>query len=143
MAHGRACEINPPLALQNTSRNSTQENQHMKTSSTKPNILFIMGDDVGMWNLSAYHRGMMGGRTPNIDRIAAEGALFTDYYAQQSCTAGRAAFILGQTPFRTGLLKVGLPAAKQGLKDKDPTFAELFKFFGFAPRHRVRNTRGA
>ena len=69
----------------------------------KPNILVIMTDDVGMWNVSAYHRGMMGGRTPNIDRIANEGALFTDYYAQQSCTAGRAAFILGQTPFRTGI----------------------------------------
>ena len=68
----------------------------------KPNIVMIMGDDVGIWNISAYHRGMMGGRTPNIDRIAKEGALFTDYYAQQSCTAGRAAFILGQTPFRTG-----------------------------------------
>jgi arylsulfatase A-like enzyme len=81
----------------------------------KPNIVVIMSDDVGIWNISAYHRGMMGGRTPNIDRIAAEGALFTDYYAQQSCTAGRAAFILGQTPFRTGLLKVGMPAAKQGL----------------------------
>src|SRR4051794_29907333 len=83
----------------------------------KPNIIMIMGDDVGMWNISAYNRGMMGGRTPNLDRIAAEGAVFTDYYAQQSCTAGRAAFILGQTPFRTGLLKVGLPAAKQGLQD--------------------------
>jgi arylsulfatase A-like enzyme len=79
-----------------------------------------MSDDVGIWNISAYHRGMMGGRTPNIDRIAKEGAPFTDYYAQQSCTAGRAAFILGQTPFRTGLLKVGLSAAKQGLQDKDP-----------------------
>jgi arylsulfatase len=79
----------------------------------QPNIVVIMGDDVGMWNLSAYHRGMMGGRTPNIDRIANEGALFTDYYAQQSCTAGRAAFILGQTPFRTGLLKVGMPAANR------------------------------
>ena len=89
----------------------------------KPNIVVIMGDDVGTWNISAFHRGMMGGRTPNIDRIAKEGALFTDYYAQQSCTAGRAAFILGQTPFRTGLLKVGLPAAKQGLQDKDPTIA--------------------
>jgi len=98
----------------------------------KPNILMIMGDDVGMWNLSAYHRGMMGGSTPNIDRIAKEGALFTDYYAQQSCTAGRAAFILGQTPFRTGLLKVGLPAAKQGLQDKDPTIAELLKPLGYA-----------
>jgi len=83
----------------------------------KPNIVVIMSDDVGIWNISAYHRGMMGGRTPNIDRIASEGALFTDYYAQQSCTAGRAAFILGQTPFRTGLLMVGLPGAKQGIQD--------------------------
>src|SRR6201987_6422075 len=85
----------------------------------KPNILVIMTDDVGVWNISAYHPGMMGGRTPNIDRIATEGALFTDYYAQQSCTAGRAAFILGQSPFLTGLLKVGLPGAKQGIQDKD------------------------
>jgi len=85
----------------------------------KPNIVMIMADDVGIWNISAYHRGMMGGSTPNIDRIAKEGALFTDYYAQQSCTAGRAAFILGQTPFRTGLLTVGLPAAKEGIQDKD------------------------
>src|SRR5438094_8452203 len=88
-------------------------------AQSRPNIVVIMGDDVGMWNISAYHRGMMGGRTPNIDRIANEGALFTDYYAQQSCTAGRAAFITGQTPFRTGLLKVGLPDSKQGLQDKD------------------------
>ena len=75
----------------------------------KPNIIVIFGDDIGIWNISAYHRGMMGGSTPNIDRIAKEGALFTDYYAQQSCTAGRASFITGQHPFRTGLLKVGLP----------------------------------
>jgi arylsulfatase A-like enzyme len=114
----------------------------MKTSSTKPNILFIMGDDVGMWNLSAYHRGMMGGRTPNIDRIAAEGALFTDYYAQQSCTAGRAAFITGQTPFRTGLLKVGLPAAKQGLQDKDPTIAQLLKPLGYVSAQIGKNHLG-
>ena len=92
-------------------------------ANKKPNILVIMTDDVGMWNVSAYHRGMMGGRTPNIDRIAKEGALFTDYYAQQSCTAGRAAFITGQSPFRTGLLKVGLPGAKEGLSIKDPTLA--------------------
>jgi arylsulfatase len=85
-----------------------------QTAAKKPNIVMIMADDVGIWNISAYHRGMMGGSTPNIDRIAKEGALFTDYYAQQSCTAGRAAFITGQTPFRTGLLKVGMPAAKQG-----------------------------
>ena len=93
----------------------------------KPNILVIMGDDVGYWNISAYNRGMMGYRTPNIDRIANEGGLFTDYYAQQSCTAGRAAFITGQSPIRTGLLKVGLPSAKEGLSDKDPTLAELLK----------------
>src|SRR6202140_2003701 len=98
-----------------------------QAQTKKPNILVIMTDDGGVWNISAYHHGLMGGRTPNIDRIANEGALFTDYYAQQSCTAGRAAFILGQTPFRTGLLKVGMPAAKQGLQDKDPTIAELLK----------------
>jgi arylsulfatase A-like enzyme len=109
---------------------------------TKPNIVMIMSDDVGMWNLSAYHRGMMGGSTPNIDRIAKEGVLFTDYYAQQSCTAGRAAFILGQTPFRTGLLKVGLPAAKQGLQDKDPTIAELLKPLGYATAQIGKNHLG-
>jgi arylsulfatase A-like enzyme len=108
----------------------------------KPNIVVIMGDDVGMWNISACHRGMMGGRTPNIDRIAREGALFTDYYAQQSCTAGRAAFILGQTPFRTGLLKVGMPAAKQGLQDKDPTIAELLKPLGYATSQIGKNHLG-
>jgi arylsulfatase A-like enzyme len=113
-----------------------------QTTAQKPNIVVIMGDDVGMWNLSAYHRGMMGGRTPNIDRIANKGALFTDYYAQQSCTAGRAAFILGQTPFRTGLLKVGLPAAKQGLQDKDPTMAELLKPLGYATAQIGKNHLG-
>ena len=74
----------------------------------KPNILVIMGDDIGYWNISAYNRGLMGYRTPNIDRIANEGAILTDYYGQQSCTAGRAAFITGQSPMRTGLLKVGI-----------------------------------
>jgi hypothetical protein len=84
----------------------------------KPNILVVMGDDIGYWNISAYNRGMMGYRTPNIDRISNEGAIFTDYYGQQSRTAGRAAFITGQTPMRTGLLKVGLPAAKEGCRTK-------------------------
>ena len=88
---------------------------HAASDSSKPNILIIMGDDVGYWNISAYNRGMMGYHTPNIDRIANEGAIFTDYYAQQSCTAGRAAFITGQSPIRAGLLKVGLPGAKEGL----------------------------
>jgi arylsulfatase len=106
-----------------------------QTSGKQPNILVIMADDVGTWNVSAYHRGMMGGRTPNIDRIAAQGALFTDYYGQQSCTAGRAAFVTGQTPYRTGLLAIGLPAARQGLQDKDPTIAEMLKPPGL--RHRT------
>ena len=89
-----------------------------QAQTQKPNVLVIMGDDIGYWNISAYNRGMMGYRTPNIDRIANEGAIFTDYYAQQSCTAGRAAFITGQSPIRTGLLKVGLPSAKEGLLDR-------------------------
>jgi len=108
----------------------------------KPNIVMIMADDVGTWNLSAYHRGMMGGSTPNIDRIAREGALFTDYYGQQSCTAGRAAFITGQNPFRTGLLKVGMPAAKQGLQDTDPTIAELLKPLGYVSAQIGKNHLG-
>ena len=108
----------------------------------KPNILVIMGDDVGYWNISAYNRGMMGYRTPNIDRIASEGALFTDYYGQQSCTAGRAAFITGQSPMRTGLLKVGLPGAKEGLSDKDPTLAELLKPLGYVTAQFGKNHLG-
>lgn len=83
----------------------------------KPNILVIWGDDVGYWNISAYNQGMMGYHTPNIDRIAKEGALFTDFYAQQSCTAGRASFILGQEPFRTGLLTIGMPGSPHGIPD--------------------------
>ena len=108
----------------------------------KPNILVIMGDDIGYWNISAYNRGMMGYRTPNIDRIANEGAIFTDYYGQQSCTAGRAAFITGQSPLRTGLLKVGLPAAKEGLSGKDPTLAELLKPQGYATGQFGKNHLG-
>ncbi len=98
----------------------------------KPNILVIFGDDVGYWNISTYNQGMMGYKTPNIDRIAKEGSLFTDAYAQQSCTAGRSAFITGQQPIRTGLGKVGLPGAKQGLFAEDPTIAELLKAKGYA-----------
>src|SRR6266404_6581132 len=110
-----------------------------QTAAKKPNIVVIMADDVGIWNISAYHRGMMGGSTPIIDRIATEGALFTDYYAQQSCTAGRAAFILGQTPFRTGLLTVGLPAAKEGVQDKDPTIPDLPNPLAYPPRRTAKN----
>ena len=88
-----------------------------------PNILVIWGDDVGITNISAYSHGLMGHQTPNIDRIAKEGALFTDYYAEQSCTAGRSSFITGQLPFRVGLSKVGMPGAKSVMSDKDPTIA--------------------
>ena len=95
-------------------------------SSTPPNILILWGDDIGYWNVSAYNQGMMGYKTPNIDRIAKEGALFTDWYGQQSCTAGRASFITGQVGFRTGLLKVGLPGAKEGLSFEDPTVDQRF-----------------
>ena len=112
------------------------------SAADKPNILVIWGDDVGMWNISAYHNGMMGGRTPNIDRIAKEGALFTDAYAQQSCTAGRASFILGQHPFRTGLLTIGMPGAKQGIQDKDPTIAELLKNHGYVSGQFGKNHLG-
>ena len=97
----------------------------------KPNILIIWGDDIGWFNISAYNHGIMGYRTPNIDRIAKEGAMFTDWYGQQSCTAGRAAFITGQSPIRTGLTKVGLPGAKLGLQPEDPTIAELLKPQGY------------
>ena len=113
-----------------------------QTSGKKPNILVLFGDDIGYWNVSAYNRGMMGYRTPNIDRIAKEGAIFTDVYAQQSCTAGRAAFITGQSPIRTGLLKVGLPGAPEGLSDKDPTIANLLKGQGYATGQFGKNHLG-
>jgi arylsulfatase len=95
--------------------------------AAKPNILVIWGDDIGGFNISAYNQGVMGYRTPNIDRIARDGAMFTDWYGQQSCTAGRAAFITGQSPIRTGLTKVGLPGAPEGMKPEDPTIATLLK----------------
>lgn len=108
----------------------------------RPNILIITGDDVGMWNVSAYHRGMMGGSTPNIDRIAAEGMIFMDHYAQASCTAGRAALITGQHPIRTGLATVGLPGAAQGLQPEDPTIAELVKPLGYRTGQFGKNHLG-
>ena len=108
----------------------------------KPNILVIMGDDIGWMNPSCYHRGMMGYQTPNIDRIANEGALFTDWYAQQSCTAGRAAFITGQSPIRTGLTKVGLPGADIGISFEDPTIAEILKPLGYVSGQFGKNHLG-
>ena len=111
-------------------------------AANKPNILVIWGDDIGQSNISAYTRGMMGYQTPNIDRIAKEGMMFTDYYAEQSCTAGRSSFILGQSVFRTGLSKVGMPGAKQGISEKDPTIADLLKKEGYATGQIGKNHLG-
>ena len=111
-------------------------------AGSKPNILFIMGDDIGWFNVSAYNMGVMGYRTPNIDRIGREGAVFTDWYGQQSCTAGRAAFITGQTPIRTGLTKVGLPGAELGLGPLDPSVADVLKTYGYATGQFGKNHLG-
>jgi len=111
-------------------------------SDKKPNILILWGDDIGWWNISYNSRGQMGYRTPNIDRVANEGVAFTDYYAQQSCTAGRAAFITGQNPIRTGLTKVGMPGADIGMPDEDPTIAELLKPHGYATGQFGKNHLG-
>ncbi len=108
----------------------------------KPNILVIWGDDVGQSNISAYTRGVMGFQTPNIDRIANEGMMFTDYYGEQSCTAGRSSFIMGQSVFRTGLSKVGLPGAKEGMQVEDPTIAGLLKKEGYATGQFGKNHLG-
>ena len=110
--------------------------------AAKPNILVIWGDDIGWFNTSVYNRGMMGYQTPSIDRIANEGMLFTDAYGQQSCTAGRAAFLTGQSPIRTGLLKVGLPGAKEGISKEDPTIAELLKPLGYTTGQFGKNHLG-
>ncbi len=111
-------------------------------ASQKPNILFIMADDIGWFNISCNNNGIMGYRTPNIDRIAREGANFTDFYGQQSCTAGRAAFITGQTPIRTGLTKVGMPGAPLGLKAEDPTIGQFLKNLGYATAQFGKNHLG-
>lgn len=108
----------------------------------KPNIVFIMGDDIGMWNIGAYHRGLMAGRTPHIDELAKEGAIFTDYYAQASCTAGRAAFITGELPIRTGLTTVGQAGATIGMPAQAPTIATALKELGYATGQFGKNHLG-
>ena len=108
----------------------------------KPNIVVLWGDDIGYWNISAYNQGMMGYKTPNIDRLAKEGVLFTDWYGEQNCTAGRSAFITGQSGYRTGNLKVGLPGAKEGLQARDVTIAELLKAQGYATAQFGKNHLG-
>ena len=114
----------------------------VSAQSKQPNILVIFGDDVGYFNVSAYNHGMMGYRTPNIDRLAKQGAIFTDHYGQQSCTAGRAAFITGQSPIRTGLTKVGLPGSPLGLQKQDPTLADLLKPLGYMTFQNGKNHLG-
>jgi arylsulfatase A-like enzyme len=111
-------------------------------ATKQPNILILWGDDIGIWNISHFSDGQMGYRTPNIDRVADEGVSFTDYYGQQSCTAGRAAFITGQNPLRTGLTKVGMPGATLGLQPEDPTIAELLKPLGYATGQFGKNHLG-
>src|SRR5471030_1007752 len=104
-----------------------------KTANTRqPNIVVIMGDDIGMWNIGAYHRGMMAGKTPNLDKIAAEGMLFTDYYAEASCTAGRSNFITGELPIRTGMTTVGQAGADVGMPAEAYTIAVALKSMGYA-----------
>jgi arylsulfatase A-like enzyme len=114
----------------------------VRAQTDKPNILVVWGDDVGQSNISAYTHGLVGYKTPNIDRIANEGMTFTDYYGEQSCTAGRSTFITGQSVFRTGLSKVGLPGAKEGISEKDPTIATLLKARGYATGQFGKNHLG-
>lgn len=114
----------------------------MAQAAKKPNILVIWGDDIGGFNISAYNQGMMGYKTPNIDSIGKQGAVFTDWYGQQSCTAGRAAFVTGQSPIRTGLTKVGLPGAPEGMKQADPTIATLLRAQGYATGQFGKNHLG-
>jgi len=118
------------------------ENPHASAAAKQPNVLVIWGDDIGEFNISAYNMGQMGYKTPNIDSIAKQGALFTDWYGQQSCTAGRAAFITGQSPIRTGLTKVGLPGAKEGLTAADPTLANMLKPLGYMTGQFGKNHLG-
>ncbi len=127
------------LALASFNQNVAAKSQ---ASGKKPNICIIWGDDIGQSNVSAYSMGLMGYRTPNIDRVAKEGMIFTDYYAEQSCTAGRASFITGQHGLRTGLTKVGLPGATLGLRKEDPTIAELLKPLGYATGQFGKNHLG-
>ncbi|CAH1692841.1 Arylsulfatase [Hyphomicrobiales bacterium] len=129
-----------PASLVKTAQ--AQQTAASPRTDRQPNILVIMGDDIGWFNPSIYNRGMMGYRTPNIDRIGNEGAMFTDWYGEQSCTAGRAAFITGQSPIRTGLTKVGLPGADVGLQPEDPSIAELLKPLGYVSGQFGKNHLG-
>src|ERR1700735_1293473 len=133
--------LGPPLSSQAQAQGASAAKPATQGGS-KPNILVIFGDDIGQSNVSAYTHGLMGYKTPNIDRIAKEGMLFTDYYAEQSCTAGRSSFITGQTPKRTGLTKVGIPGAPIGLQARDITIAQALKPLGYATGQFGKNHLG-
>lgn len=130
------------VTLTSSALAQAQKSAPIASSTRRPNILLILADDIGWFDVGAYNRGMMGGATPNIDRIAAEGALHTDHYGQASCTAGRAAFITGQIPMRTGMTTVGMPGAKQGLQAEDPTIADLLKPLGYMTCQTGKNHLG-
>jgi arylsulfatase len=130
------------MAASNRVQVAQAQAQPAAPSGRKPNILVIFGDDIGQSNISAYTFGLMGYRTPNIDRIAKEGLMFTDYYAEQSCTAGRSSFITGQSVIRTGLSKVGVPGATVGLQPEDITIAEALKPLGYATGQFGKNHLG-
>ncbi len=129
-------------AVAAVSRHNNEVAANLRSQGKQPNILVIWGDDIGLWNISHINRGMMGYRTPNIDRIAREGIYFTDYYGQQSCTAGRAAFLGGNVPLRTGMTKVGLPGAKEGWNRADVTIATVLKSLGYATGQFGKNHQG-
>ena len=131
-----------PAALSLITAHNAKVTTKLQQEGKKPNILVIWGDDIGTWNISHNNRGMMGYRTPNIDRIAREGVAFTDYYGQQSCTAGRAAFLGGNVPVRTGMTKVGLPTAKEGWQKTDVTIATVMKSLGYATGQFGKNHQG-
>ena len=141
----------PPCCSEGTAKNvllaqaaavTTTATATPTSSAKKPNIVVIMGDDIGIWNIGAYHRGMMAGRTPNLDKLAKEGMLFTDYYAEASCTAGRAAFITGELPIRTGMTTVGQAGAKVGLPAEACTIATALKDLGYATGQFGKNHLG-
>src|SRR5580704_17183038 len=134
--------MNLDLPRPTTSAQEITSRKEQTMATKQPNILVLWGDDIGTWNISYFSRGMMGYKTPNIDRVANEGVAFTDFYGQQSCTAGRAAFICGQNPLRTGLTKVGMPGATVGLQAEDPTIAELLKPLGYATGQFGKNHLG-
>jgi len=140
---GTCCgEIDKATALVAINTHNAKVEAAAQKSGKKPNICIIWGDDIGQSNISAYSHGVMGYKTPNIDRVAKEGMMFTDYYAEQSCTAGRASFITGQHGLRTGLTKVGLPGATLGLQKEDPTIAEMLKPLGYATGQFGKNHLG-